>query len=121
MDEERRGRLGEAKRVITRIREALGHESRVSVLIVGHDLSYMVSVHQGFLPDGEATLDTEWRQRETKRFDLEGVGTNVFAIAAAARVHWPDVEVYDCHCTCCTDGLTVVSENDIARYTESAA
>ena len=60
------------------------------------------------LPQEAQTPDTYWDNRGIAQITplLEGATQ---ALAAVAKERWPNVRVYDCHCTCCNVGLTEVS------------
>ncbi len=92
-------------------------------IVVGYDLRFMVQLFDKEMPDGENTRDTVWSRMSKMRFEAERRGFNPYALAAAARKRWPEVKVWDCHCTCCCDGLNLISEADSNEYTlvESAA
>ncbi|MBI4262704.1 hypothetical protein HY624_04235 [Candidatus Uhrbacteria bacterium] len=97
---------------------ATAHEP--TVLIVGHDTGFMVSVHcNDPVEYSEKTRDTEWREKELFRVDLRDFETNEFAIAAVARHRWSEINVFSCQCTCCTDGLVVVEETEYTAALES--
>lgn len=86
-------------------------------IVTGIDVKDIVQFFNCDMPDGEATQDTTWSKLSELRFNSPGgnEGFNAFALAAAARERWPEVKVYDCKCTCCVDGLDLVTDENI-RY-----
>ncbi len=85
-------------------------------IVAGYDLRFMVQFFDQPMPDGENTRDTVWSQMSRIRFYAGDRGFNPFALAAAAQNRWPSVMVWDCHCTCCCDGLNLIGEADIKEY-----
>lgn len=115
MDHETECRITEAERAIDKI-SAEG----VHTIIVGHDGPFMMSIHTQPLSDGPRTHDTEWARVEAQRINLDGFLTNVHAIAAVARRRLPGVIVYNCRCTCCSNGLDEIADADLDKYAEAA-
>lgn len=79
----------------------------VAALVVGYDLDHCVYVHFKPLPQGRNTPCESWRDTADERHQLS-VYVTPREVLLAARQRWPNVKVYDCHCTCCCDDLDEV-------------